>query len=66
MTKDSHTQNIEAFWSVFKRKLRRQGLLQHAGNDLNLYFGEHMWKIKTQYFRQKSEYNRINYSNFNN
>ena len=41
---ETHTQNIEAFWSTFKRKLRSQGFKNHAAQGVDDHFGEYMYK----------------------
>ena len=37
-----HTQSIEAFWSVLKRKLRKKGT--NKGKELDMYFGEFLYR----------------------
>ena len=42
---EAHTQNIEAFWSVLKRKLRRHGGTTY-GCNFESYFGEFLFRRK--------------------
>ena len=40
---NAHTQNIEAFWSLHKRKLRLRGGTNYR-NNIEYYFGEHLYR----------------------
>ena len=47
-----HTQSIEAFWSVFKRWVRKRGYNIGPAEETLSYIGEFLWCREGQSFEQ--------------